>query len=72
MLGGCAEMINLAYIAKHYFNCDRAWLYQRINGSLVNGKPAAFTQQELKVLADALREISLTVSDKSKLFIQFL
>ena len=72
ILGNCAEMINLSYIAKHYFNRDRTWLYQRINGATVNGKPAAFTQQELKVLADALHEISLTISDTSNSFIQIL
>lgn len=72
MLGNCADMINLSYIAKQYFNRDRTWLYQRINGAIVNGKPAAFTQQELKVLADALHEISLTISDTSNSFIQIL
>ncbi len=51
------EIVPLAYIAKHYFNKDRSWLYQRVNGSIVNGKPAAFTQEELFRLADALKEI---------------
>src|SRR5215469_6532877 len=30
--------ISLVYIARTYFNKTDAWLYQRINGNIVNGK----------------------------------
>lgn len=60
------DVISLSYIAKQYFNKDRSWLYQRINGTLVNGKPAAFTEQELTILADSLKNIGLKLSDISK------
>ncbi len=51
-------IVSLAYIAKTYFNKTRAWLYQRINGSIVNGKPAQFTPAELDILKNALLDIS--------------
>lgn len=51
-------IISLAYIAKTYFNKTRQWLYQRINGSLVNGKPAKFTDEERKILNSALQDIA--------------
>lgn len=58
ILGDGAEAINLSYIAKHYFNKDRTWLYQRMNHALVNGKPAAFSEAELKRLSDSFEELS--------------
>lgn len=51
-------IVSLAYIAKTYFNKTRQWLYQRINGSLVNGKPAKFTDEERKILNSALQDIA--------------
>jgi len=49
--------ISLAYIADTYFKKSRHWLYQRVNGVLVNGKPARFTPQEMETLNFALRDI---------------
>ena len=59
------DVISLSYIAKHYFNKDKSWLYQRINGTVVNGKPAAFTDQELALFSDALRDIGSKISGAS-------
>lgn len=59
------DMVSLSYIAKQYFNKDRSWLYHRINGSLVNGKPAAFTEQELTILSDSLKDIGIKLSEIS-------
>jgi hypothetical protein len=50
--------ISLVYIAKTYFNKSDTWLYQRINGNIVNGKPANFTKQEIEKLKFALSDIS--------------
>lgn len=61
-------MISLSYIAEHYFNKDRTWLYQRINSSLVNGKPAAFTEEELRIFSDALKDIGSRISETSSIF----
>lgn len=65
-LAGIQDIISLSYIAKHYFNKDKSWLYQRINGTVVNGKPAAFTDQELALFSDALRDIGSKISGVSK------
>lgn len=45
------DFASMSYIAEHYFGKSRQWLYQRINGNLINGKPADFTQEELKTLS---------------------
>ncbi|GAB6121024.1 DUF5053 domain-containing protein [Dysgonomonas termitidis] len=50
--------VSLVYIAKTYFNKTDAWLYQRINGNTVNGKPARFTQAEIDKLKYALNDLS--------------
>ncbi len=57
-LGELGDMINLSYVAKKYFKKSRAWLSQRINGNLVNGTPAKFTEEELKVFNYALADMS--------------
>ena len=49
--------ISLAYIAETYFKKSRQWLYQRVNGLLVNGKPAKFTPEELETLNYALQDM---------------
>ena len=43
--------ISLSYIAKTYFN-------QRINGNTVNGMQAKFSQEELRTLDYALKDLS--------------
>ena len=53
-----AEIVSLSYLAKKYFNKSRAWLYQRLNGNIVNGKPARFTNEELQTFNNALLDIS--------------
>lgn len=55
-------IVSLAYVAKTYFNKTRQWLYQRINGSLVNGKPARFTPEEIETLNNALKDIGNRLS----------
>jgi hypothetical protein len=54
--------ISVSYIAKRYFGKTRHWLYQRINGSIVNGKPAKFTDDELKQLNDAFHDLGKKLS----------
>lgn len=65
ILGETTEMLNLSYIARRYFGKDRTWLYQRLNRSVVNGKPAAFTEAELQTLSDALNKISHIIQQTS-------
>lgn len=57
-LGKITDMVSMSYIASHYFGKSRAWIFQRINGNMVNGKPAQFTQEELKKLDQAIKDIS--------------
>jgi len=57
-----SEIVSLSYIAKRYFNKTRNWLYQKINGSAVNGKPARFTEEEINTLNFALQDISKKIS----------
>lgn len=61
-MGTLTEAVNLAYIARHYFGKSRQWLYQRVKGQSVNGKPAAFTAAEEEVFMKALREIGLQLT----------
>jgi len=56
-------MVSLSYIAKTYFGKSKEWLYQRINGNMVNGKPAKFTPQEIGVLNDALQNMGNMLLD---------
>lgn len=57
-LSNDVEIIPLAFIAKEYFNKTKNWLYQRVNGNIVNGKPARFTDEEKKIFNEALKDIS--------------
>jgi len=52
------DVISYAYIAKNYFNKSNEWLYQRIRGYNVNGKPAKFSKEELNTLNFAMQDIS--------------
>lgn len=56
------KMVSMAYVAKTYFGKSKEWLYQRINGNLVNGKPARFTKEELRILDAALKDIGSRLS----------
>lgn len=55
-------IINLAYIAENYFHKSRSYFSQRINGAIVNGQPATFKPEEIKLLAEALQDISKKIA----------
>jgi hypothetical protein len=57
-LSEISAAVSWVYIAKKYFNKTDSWLYQRINGNIVNGKTATFTHQELETLKFALDDLS--------------
>ncbi|WP_294629748.1 DUF5053 domain-containing protein [uncultured Bacteroides sp.] len=59
------DFASMSYIAEHYFGKSRQWLYQRINGNVVNGKPVDFTQEELKTLSFALSELGDVMKNTS-------
>jgi predicted outer membrane protein len=55
-------VISVSYLAKNYFKKTPQWFYQRLNGNNVNGKEAHFTNNELKILSNALKEIGQKLS----------
>ena len=57
-LAEISQIVSMSYIAKNYFKKTRQWLYQKINGSLVNGNPSKFTENELDTLNFAIQDIS--------------
>lgn len=67
-LGDVANAISLSYIAKAYFGKSKNWLYQRLNGNKVNGKPAQFTEDERKRFAEALRDLSRRINETALKF----
>jgi hypothetical protein len=52
------EIVSLSYISEKYFNRTRNWLYQKVNGNKINGKPARFTENEINTLNFAIQDIS--------------
>jgi hypothetical protein len=66
-LKNISEIVSLSYVAREYFNKTRHWLYQRINGNIVNGKVCSFTDDELKQLQFALKDISKKIGATSVL-----
>ena len=67
-LGDVPEAISFSYIAKKYFGKSRGWLMQKVNGNIVNGKPAAFTPDESKLFREALQDISKKLSNAALSF----
>jgi hypothetical protein len=51
------EIIPVSYIAETYFKKSKNWLYQKINGNLINGKPAKFSAEEIQLFNSAIRDI---------------
>jgi hypothetical protein len=60
-------IVSVSYLAKTYFDKTPQWFYQRLNGNIVNGKEAKFTDQEMKILAKALKDISEKLKESSLL-----
>lgn len=57
-LGDLPEVLSFSYIAKKYFGKSRGWLMQKVNGNKVNGKVAAFTDDERHLFRRALEDLS--------------
>lgn len=63
--GEVTSMLSMAYIAKAYFGKSRSWLAHKMNGDTINGKTAAFTNEELVTLRNALQDMSQKFSSLS-------
>ncbi len=57
-LSDISQYLSLSQISKNYFGKSKEWLYQRIKGYNINGKPAEFTQADREKFAKALRDIA--------------
>ena len=60
------DIVSMSYISKSYFKKSRSWFAQRLNNSLVNGVPASFNQEELKILSFALDDIGSKIKDTAR------
>ena len=63
------DSISMSYISKIYFKKSRSWFAQKLNNSVVNGIPASFNQEELKILSFALDDIGSKMKDTARLII---
>ena len=61
-----SRYVSLSKIASDYFGKSKEWLYQRIKGYPVNGKPAAFTVEERRKFSLALENISRMAYETSR------
>lgn len=61
-LGDLPEVLSLSYIAQKYFGKSRGWLMQKVNGNRVNGRIAAFTDEERRQFREALQDLSKKMS----------
>ena len=57
-----ALLVKWATISKEYFGKSSSWIYQRIGGYDVNGKPAQFTTEEKEQLRDALHDLARRIN----------
>lgn len=61
-LGDLPDALSFSYIAQKYFGKSRGWLMQKVNGNRVNGKSAAFTDEERRQFREALQDLSEKMS----------
>lgn len=66
LLNGVKGYLTYSSVAKKYFGHGGAWLSQRLNGNLVNGKPASFTTSELMTLSVALADVGAQLLSVSR------
>lgn len=55
--------ISVSSLAKDYFGKSSSWFYQRLNGNIIHGKVASFTDKEILILNSALKEIGAKIKD---------
>lgn len=65
-MGDILDIVSMSYIAQHYFHKTKSWFSQRLNGHMVNGAPATFTPEELKILSAALDDISRRINETAR------
>ncbi len=68
MLAEVLPFISISEFAKQYFGKSASWLHQRVNGNEVHGKAAAFTSEELNLLAKALNDVASKLTNAASAF----
>lgn len=66
LLADILPIVSISHLSRIYFGKSASWFYQRMNGNIVHGKPAKFTPDEVKILSQALGELSEKFSRTSK------
>ena len=61
-LGELSDALSLKKKKKKYFGKSRGWLMQKVNGNMVNGRLATFTDEERRQFRDALQDLSEKMS----------
>lgn len=59
------RILNASYIAERFFGKSGSWFSQKLNNNIKNGKPCAFTPDELETLSNALYTISIELQEIS-------
>ncbi|MDR3266498.1 MAG: DUF5053 domain-containing protein [Tannerella sp.] len=60
------DIVSIAYVSEKYFHKSRSWFTQRLNNNQVNGIPASFTNEELKILSAALDDIGTKMKETAR------
>jgi len=61
-LADVLPFVSVSHLSKQYFGKSASWFYQRMNGNVVHGKPARFSQEEINTLNFALKDIGNKIS----------
>ena len=56
-------MINSKMFAGKYLNKSQSWLSQRLNGSVVKGKPRVLKNDECLLIADVFKQLAATLNE---------
>ena len=49
--------------AGKYLNKSQSWLLQRLNGSVVKGKPRVLKNDECQMIADGSKQLAATINE---------
>lgn len=59
-------LVNWKEVSEQYFGHSKAWMYQRMGGNVVGGKPARFTDEQLVILRKALVDMARRLTEASE------
>ncbi|MDR1402280.1 MAG: DUF5053 domain-containing protein [Tannerellaceae bacterium] len=62
-------VVSMAYIAREYFHKSKYWFSQKLNGNLKNGMICSFTEDEMKTLVFALKDINAKIQNALNLIV---